>query len=119
MTKVDTSELRAWAARAIAAVDGDALTKALMAGGLVLEGAIKERIVHYDFIDTGATLNSVAARPVSQNEVHVGPATEYAHFGELGIGMAPRPFVRTAVDQSGQKALQAVAEDLKGTVTGA
>ncbi len=93
----------------LAGIDTDS---ALMAGGLVVEGAGKENIVRYDFIDTGATLNSVEARQEG-DEVQVGPETEYAIFGELGIGQSEKPFMRDALRDSQGEIAQAVAEALR------
>ena len=54
--KVDEGDLRKLIGKLDRLSDLDT-TKALMAGGLVVEAAGKENIIYYDFIDTGATLN--------------------------------------------------------------
>ena len=117
MTKINTRELHAAIGRLLQAAEGQQLQNALMAGGFVIEGAAKANIVRYDYIDTGATLNSTQARPAG-DEVHVGPTTEYAVFGELGIGQSPKPFMRRAADEHGDEALQAIAEHLAGAISG-
>ncbi len=91
----------------------------LWAGGLVVEAAGKENIIYYDFIDTGATLNTTAAEMVGDTEVHIGPETEYAIFGELGIGQSEKPFMREAIDMNRDTILQAIANTLRGLIRGA
>ena len=89
-----------------------------MAGGLVVEGAGKENIIYYDFIDTGATLNSTAAT-VMGDEVHIGPETEYAIFGELGLGgQSEKPFMREALSENKNAILQAIAAELRDQIRG-
>ena len=112
----DTSQVSAALKRLVEAASGEALERALMAGGLVLEARAKGNIVRYDFIDTGATLNSTQARPSGEGSVQVGPTTEYAIYGELGVGQAPKPFMREAFDEGKGAALAAVAAELKGTM---
>lgn len=116
--RADTSQVSAALKRLVDAASGERLAQALMAGGLVLEGKAKAGIIRYDFIDTGATLNSTQARPSGSGgdsaEVQVGPTTEYAIFGELGIGQASKPFMREAFDEGKGAAMAAVAAELKG-----
>ena len=98
------------------AVADDALDSAAMAGGLVVEGAGKMGIIRYDFIDTGATLNSTAAREAGAGEVEVGPATEYAIYGEMGWGgQSEKPFMREALNARGSIE-QAVAAELRAAI---
>lgn len=95
---------------------GEALSSAAMAGGLVVEGEAKAGIIRYDFIDTGATLNSTQARESGAGEVEIGPTTEYAIFGELGArGQSPKPFMRESL---GDRAAieQAVAAELRAAI---
>lgn len=106
--KVDVSEFVA-DLQSLAGIDFD---KAIMAGGLVVEAAGKENIIYYDFIDTGATLNSTAAKLVG-DEAQIGPETEYAIFGELGIGQSEKPFMREALEQNKQAIAAAVAAVLR------
>ncbi len=110
---IDVSGFLADVRRLENAVDGGALSAAAMAGGFVVEGAGKEGIIRYDFIDTGATLNSVAATAVGEGEVQIGPATEYAIFGELGIGQSEKPFMRQALEQNQRQIAEAVAAELR------
>lgn len=91
------------------------LKEAVESGGFLLEGGIKENIIVYDFIDTGATLNSVGTRDVDSEPdsmaVEVGPTTEYAIFGELGLGgQTAKPFIGDTVAQRG-KAIEKVMFD--------
>lgn len=93
---------------------GRALDDAALAGGLVVEGAAKENIIDYDFIDTGATLNSTEARRAGDGEAEIGPDTEYAIFGELGLGgHSEKPFMRRALTESKGDVQAAVAEALR------
>jgi HK97 gp10 family phage protein len=119
--RADTSQVSAALKRLVDAVSGEQLEKALMAGGLVLEAKAKSGIIRYDFIDTGATLNSTQARPANAGgtpAVQVGPTTEYAIYGELGVGQAPKPFMREAFDGGKGEAMAAVANELKGQMGG-
>lgn len=111
---VDVGELMAALGRLEAVARGRALTGAAMAGGLVVEGAAKMNIIEYDFIDTGATLNSTAAREGrGEGEAEIGPATEYAIFGELGIGQSEKPFMRRALDENRTVIADVVARELR------
>lgn len=98
-------------------MNGANLESAIMAGGLVVEGAMKENIVRYDFIDTGATINSVAAQVGDSGgdeaTSEIGPETEYAIFGELGIRQSEKPFAREALEQNQSEIAEAVAAELR------
>ena len=110
--KVDEGDLRQLLGKLDGLGDLD-ISRALMAGGLVVEGAGKENIIYYDFIDTGATLNSTAATVVG-DEVHIGPETEYAIFGEMGLGgQKEKPFMREALADNKDAILQAIAAELR------
>ncbi len=110
--KVDEGDLRQLLGKLGGLGDLD-ISRALMAGGLVVEGAGKENIIYYDFIDTGATLNSTAATVVG-DEVHIGPETEYAIFGEMGLGgQKEKPFMREALADNKDAILQAIAAELR------
>ena len=109
--RVDEGDLRALLGK-LDGLERLDFEKALMAGGLVVEAAGKENIIYYDFIDTGATLNSTAATVVG-DEVHIGPETEYAIFGELGIGQSEKPFMREALNDNKNVILQAIAAELR------
>jgi HK97 gp10 family phage protein len=116
-SSVDISGFLADLAKLDRAMQGRALANAAKAGATVIEAAAKENIVFYDFIDTGATLNSVAPDAVDVSgdevEIHVGPATEYAIYGELGTRyMTPRPFMREAVDMNHDAIAAAVGASL-------
>jgi HK97 gp10 family phage protein len=110
--KVDEGDLRQLLGKLDGLGDLD-ISRALMAGGLVVEGAGKENIIYYDFIDTGATLNSTAATVVG-DEIHIGPETEYAIFGEMGLGgQKEKPFMREALADNKDAILQAIAAELR------
>ncbi|MBX7250698.1 MAG: hypothetical protein K1X50_01860 [Candidatus Promineofilum sp.] len=119
--RADTSQVSAALKRLVEAASGEGLATAMMAGGLVFEAKAKAGIIRYDFIDTGATLNSTQARPSGGSgdsaEVQVGPTTEYAIYGELGIGQSPKPFMREAFDGGKGEATTAVAAELKGSMS--
>lgn len=121
-SRANTSEVSAALKRLIDAASGEQLGKALMAGGLVFEAKAKGNIIKYDFIDTGATLNSTQAREGAAGgdkaEVNVGPTTEYAIFGEFGIGQPAKPFMREAFDEGKGAAVGVVAAELKKAVGG-
>lgn len=100
------------------AARGQVLMKSAMAGGLVVEGAAKMFIIDYDFIDTGATLNSTQAREGDLSdwraEVEVGPTTEYAIYGELGMGgQSEKPFMRRALNETQGQVINIVADELR------
>ena len=114
---VDAAELLAALTRLGDVVRGRAVRDALMAGGLVVEGAAKLNIIEYDFIDTAATLNSTAAREGrGEDEVEIGPATEYAVFGELGIGQSEKPFMRRALEENQGVVGEVVARELREAI---
>ena len=115
---VDEASLRELTGK-LGRLEGLDMGKALMAGGLVVEAAGKENIIYYDFIDTGATLNSTAATRISDTEVHIGPETEYAIFGELGLGgQSEKPFMREALSQNQDVILAAIAAELREQIRG-
>lgn len=115
--KVDEGDLRKLLGKLDGLGDLD-MTKALMAGGTVVEAAGKENIIYYDFIDTSATLITTAATVVG-DEVHIGPETEYAIFGELGLGgQSEKPFMREALDMNKDTILQAIAAELREQIRG-
>lgn len=118
--KVDTKAFKAAMAKLADVADRNVLEAALMAGGLVLEGHAKANIVEYDFIDTGLTLNSTQARPAdgtADPEVHIGPSTDYAIFGELGIGQPKKPFMADSVEEGADDAVAAVQDALRRKIT--
>lgn len=115
--RADTSRVSAALKRLIDAASSAQLNKALMAGGLVLEAKAKGNIVRYDYIDTGATLGSTQARLSGEGVVGVGPTTDYAIYGELGIGQTPKPFMREAFDEGKAAAIAVVADVLREQMT--
>ena len=110
--KVDIEQLLA----ALGNLEHIDLEEAALAGGLVVEGYMKANIIEVDFIDTGATLNSVMAQAADDDVVEIGPLTEYAIFGELGIGQPELRFARNALDQNKGQILAVIAENLKDQI---
>ncbi len=70
------------------------LTKALDAGGYVLEGAIKVEVENQHLVDTGALKSSIKKRPAKvygdSGEVEVGTNIVYAAIHEFGGIIKPR-----------------------------
>ena len=63
----------------------------------VTEGDVKLNIRKYDYIDTGATLNSVRGEMTGAQEGMVSVGTEYAVYGNYGTRyQAARPFLTEA-----------------------
>jgi HK97 gp10 family phage protein len=61
-------------------------------------GRMQHHIVRVDFIDTGATLNSVTVKSKDRLERAIGPTTHYAIYGEFGTSrMRARPFAAPAL----------------------
>ena len=104
------------------AARGDVAEKAVGAGGLVLEGAMKETIEQLGLVDTGAMMNSVEmeTRQDSQGaEALVGPTVEYAIYHELGTQhMDATPFARPALDEHEDEIVGAVADVLRRELGG-
>lgn len=97
---------------------GHSLLEIALAGGFVVEAAMKKAIRDVDFVDTGATLNSTQARPVSggttEAEVAVGPTTDYAIYGEFGTAaVGARPFARPSLDEHKAEVLAAMAAAMR------
>ena len=63
-------------------------------------------------IDTGATMNSIEARPEGKMEWRIGPTTEYAPFLEFGTsrGMDARPYMIPSGEHERPRVRKAVAE---------
>lgn len=100
-----------------ARISGSTASRAALAGGQVFEGEIKRGIVAYNYIDTGATLNSTQARLVAEGEAQIGPTTEYAVYGEFGTRtQAARPFVRTGYENGKRTAVETVARVIEGVL---
>ena len=72
---------------------------------------MQHHIIRVDFIDTGATLNSVTVKRKERLERAIGPTTHYAIYGEFGTTrMKKRPFAAPAlkdVKPMAEKALDA------------
>ena len=75
-----------------------------------IEGRAK-KLVPYD---TGATSNSIQARPAGDMEWRIGPTTEYAPFLEFGtVRMKERPFMVPSSEHEKPRVRKAIMEMLK------
>ena len=87
----------------------------------------KRRIAEWPAVDTGATMNSINARPDDTDanglSWKIGPSTEYAPFIEYGtVYMRARPFMTPALEQESPRfveALRQVFNELDGAPPGA
>ena len=85
------------------------------------------RIAEWPAVDTGATMNSINARPDDTDanglSWKIGPSTEYAPFIEYGtVYMRARPFMTPALEQESPRfveALRQVFNELDGAPPGA
>ena len=92
-----------------------------------VEGNSKVRIAEWPAVDTGATMNSINARPDDTDanglSWKIGPSTEYAPFIEYGtVYMRARPFMTPALEQESPRfveALRQVFNELDGAPPGA
>ena len=74
----------------------DAISKALEASALVVEGAAKNLAP----VDTGNLRNSIT-HEVEKKEARVGTKVEYAPFVELGtVKMAAQPYLNPALEMN-------------------
>ena len=72
-----------------------------------IEGRSKQLVP----IDTGATMNSIEARPEGKMEWRIGPTTEYAPFLEFGTERMPaRPYMIPSGEHERPRVRKAVAE---------
>lgn len=93
-----------------------AVNKAIRTQIEVTRNDVKANIVAMDYIDTGATLNSVQAEMIGPTEGKVSVGTEYAVFGNFGTRyQAPRPFFT----QAETKAAEEFPKRMKAAVEGA
>ena len=75
-----------------------------------IEGRSKQLVPR----DTGATLNSIQARPQGPMEWRVGPTTDYAPFLECGtVYMKERPYMVPSAEHERPRVTKAVAELVK------
>lgn len=128
-----------------AKVDGDALDRALYAGGLVIEGYAKINCERAGAVDTGFLMNSIftkghrisdetankaaalqkahrttfASPTVEKRTVLVSVGALYGVYVEYGTHkMTARPFMRKAVDENYQDAVDAISDNLDGMIEG-
>ena len=72
---------------------------------------MQHHIIRVDFIDTGATLNSVTVKRKERLERAIGPTTHYAIYGEFGTTrMRARPFAAPALKDVKPHAEKAMGE---------
>ncbi len=90
----------------------DAISKALEASALVVEGAAKNLAP----VDTGNLRNSIT-HEVEKKEARVGTNVEYAPFIELGtVKMAAQPYLNPALEQNKGNIKKIFADALKEAV---
>jgi len=72
-----------------------------------IEGRSKQLVP----VDTGATKNSIEARPQGRMEWRIGPTTDYAPFLEFGtVYMKERAFMVPSAEHERPRVTRAVAE---------
>ena len=93
------------------------VTQAIEIAARNVEKGGKERIAAWPAVDTGATMNSIEAKPAGgfikgENiEWRVGPVTEYAVFIEFGTWkMRARPFMIPALEDEGPRIEKAIKQ---------
>ena len=86
------------------------LEDVLSVAAIQVVGRMQHHIVRVDFVDTGATLNSVTVKRKDRLERAIGPTTHYAIYGEFATTrMRARPFAAPAL-----KDVQPIAEKAMG-----
>lgn len=124
------------------AARGQALKRAAMAGGLVIEAQAKINVVNTFKPNTGNLAGSIFTEAIKADdvsvEVAVGPSVVYGRIQELGGTVKPvtakylhwvdehgqhhqaksvtlpaRPYLRPAVDENGDKIMEAISENLR------
>ena len=126
----------------LASMAGARLAQAVMAGGFVLETAVKVSMAAASHsgrvygkhkasapgetpaVDTGVLVNSIKTELVSSSDseawVQVGTGVEYAEWLEFGTSkMAARPFMRPAYDNNEAKIKDIIRKFAKQNIEGA
>ena len=73
----------------------------------------KRRIAEWPAVDTGATMNSINARPdgIEGLSWKIGPSTEYSPFIEYGtVYMRARPFMTPALESESPRFVEAMRQ---------
>lgn len=92
------------------ALQGEAISRALYAGALVVEGYAKTLVP----VDTGFLRSSIQSAHGPDNSAIVAVAAEYAAYVEYGTSrMHAQPYLRPAVDEHISEIEQAVGETLE------
>ena len=86
----------------------------------------KGRIAAWPAVDTGATMNSIEAKPVGSSAIarglmraenmewQIGPSTDYAPFIEFGtVFMRARPFMIPALEDERPRLIEALVQLMK------
>ena len=68
----------------------------LSAAALIVEGSAVLRAP----VKTGNLRSSITHKVIGNEEAHIGTNVEYAPNVELGIGQAPQPYLRPALDNN-------------------
>ena len=105
------AEMKWYGDKAIKSVE-DAISKALTASALLVEGQAKALCP----VDTGNLRNSIT-HEVEGNEARVGTNISYAIYQELGTSkMAAQPFLNPALEQNKGNIKKIFADALKEAV---
>lgn len=105
------AELKWYGDKAIKSVE-EAISKALEASALVVEGAAKNLTP----VDTGNLRNSIT-HEMEKAEARVGTNVEYAPFVELGtVKMAAQPYLNPALEANKGNIKKIFADALKEAV---
>lgn len=123
-------------------LSGDQLGRAVMAGALLLETAIKLSMSAASHsgrkygrhrasapgetpaVDTGNLVNSIKSQLVESTDMtalaNVGTGVEYAEWLEFGTSrMKPRPYMRPAIDNNENKIVEAIKYWARKQIDGA
>lgn len=114
ITVTGTRELAAKLTRLEGAIASDNLSKATMAGALVIEGLAKQKV----HVITGNLKRSIHSE-IEQSSAtaataKVGTNVEYSVYEEFGTRYRPpHPYLRPALDEGGNEAQRVIGEALK------
>jgi len=105
---------------------GPVVSQAIELAARNVEKDAKSRIAAWPAVDTGTTMNSIAAKPVGSSAIgrglmraenlewRIGPTTEYAPFIEFGtIYMKARPFMIPALEGEAPRFTAALEQLMK------
>ena len=109
---------------------GPQVSQAIEIAARNVEKGGKERIAAWPAVDTGATINSIQARPAGASAIgrgmmqadnmewQIGPSTEYSPFIEFGTRyMRARPFMVPALEDERPRLIEALTQLMKKLTT--